>query len=180
MSGLLVARVAALLERLGVPYALVGAGALAVHGVARSTFDLDLMATTATLLDPSLWAELADARVDIRRADADDPLAGVVRIQAEGQRDVDVVIGRLAWQAEAISRARRVRLVGTTIPVVTSADLVLLKLYAGGSQDAWDIEQLLGGASERAAIVEEVQMRLDRLPSSAARLWARIITRDSV
>jgi hypothetical protein len=60
------------------------------------------------------------------------------------------------------------------LPVISPADLILLKLYAGGSQDGWDIEQLLAGDS-RLALVEEVEARLDRLPAECRRLWARIV-----
>jgi hypothetical protein len=172
----LTARVAAVLDERGAAYALVGAGALAVHGVARSTFDVDLFTTEQAVLDPAAWAALAatsGARVDVRRGDAEDPLAGVVRIEAAGERDVDVVVGRLAWQAEVVTRALRVPLAGTSLPVVTAADLILLKLFAGGAQDAWDIEQLLGGP-DRAVLVSDVESRLHRLPPPAGRLWARI------
>jgi hypothetical protein len=177
MRAPLVARVAGVLDAAGIPHALVGAGALAVHGVARSTFDLDLFTTALAVLDDVTWRSLADAgevRVTVRRGDAEDPLAGVVRIEAEGERDVDVVVGRTGWQSEIAARALRVAVAGTELPVARAADLVLLKLYAGGAQDAWDIEQLLAGP-DRAALVQEVESRLDRLPPSAARLWVRII-----
>lgn len=176
MNEPLVSRVAAVLERLGVPYALIGAGALAVHGVARSTFDVDLFATAASVLEPDVWADVSampGTRVEVRRGDGDDPLAGVVRIEAEGERDVDVVIGRTSWQSHVVARARRVPVAGAMLPVVLPEDLVLLKLYAGGSQDAWDIEQLLAGP-DREALVRQVDSRLDCLPPTAARLWARI------
>lgn len=177
MNPTLISRVATLLDSLSVPYALVGAAALAVHGIARSTFDLDLFTTSTAVLDATAWAELAadpDVCVTVRRGDGDDPLAGVVRVEVAGEREVDVVVGRTAWQSEAIGRAEPVRLAGVVIPVVTPADLILFKLYAGGAQDAWDIEQLLGSA-ERSRLVRDVESRLERLPPSAAGLWARIV-----
>lgn len=58
--------VAARLDAAGVSYALVGAGALAAHGIARATFDLDLFTTAAAVLDAGTWATLAlDSRVDV-------------------------------------------------------------------------------------------------------------------
>jgi len=54
--------------------------------------------------------------------------------------------------------------------VVTAADLVLLKLYAGGSQDKWDIEQLL--AADRAGDMRrQVEARLPALPSRCREIW---------
>ena len=45
------------------------------------------------------------------------------------------------------------------LPIVTPADLILLKLYAGGSQDHWDIEQLLA-RDDRDVLVETVNSRI--------------------
>jgi hypothetical protein len=159
----------------GVPHALIGAGALAVHGVSRSTFGLDLLVTDRAVLSPAFWAPLA-ARgdgVDVRAGDDDDPLAGVVRLSRAGSRAVDVVVGRSAWQAEAILRAGPCRLGAVPIPVAAPADLILLKLYAGGPQDAWDVEQLLA-LLDRPALVAAVEEQLSRLPTHAAALWRRI------
>jgi predicted nucleotidyltransferase len=169
--------VTAALDGIGARYALIGAGALAVHGIARSTFDLDLFTTDTASLDSATWETLAtDSRVqlEVHRGDADDPLAGVVRLGIAGERDIDVVVGRWSWQTEAVERSRPVVVAGVRLPVVEPADLILFKLYAGGSQDFWDIEQLLAGA-DRQALVEEVRSRLERLPAECRRAWARIV-----
>jgi predicted nucleotidyltransferase len=169
--------VTVVLDGAGVRYALAGAAALAVHGIARSTFDLDLFTTDAVALDRTTWTTLAtnaSVRVDIRRGDADDPLAGVVRIESEDERDVDVVVGRSPWQTEIVSRARPITAAGVQLPVVGPSDLILLKLYAGGSQDCWDIEQLLAGDA-RQRLVDDVEAQLDRLPGECRRLWVRIV-----
>jgi predicted nucleotidyltransferase len=173
----LIARVATVLDQAGVRYALIGAGALAAHGIARSTFDLDLFTDAETVLRLEAWASLTAAggvRVSARTGDADDPLRGVVRIEADGERDVDVVVGRSTWQSEAIDRAQPLLIAGITLRVVTPADLVLFKLYAGGSQDCWDIEQLLA-ANDRERLIEGVEFRLAALPSHARQLWRRLI-----
>ena len=177
MTRSLLQSVSDLLRARGIPHALIGAAALAVHGVARSTYDLDLMATDPRTLAAETWDRLAGsgtAHVDIRRGDADDPLAGIVRIEAAGERVVDVVVGRFTWQAEAIAAAEPVRIEGGLIPVVTVADLILLKLYAGGTQDAWDIDQLLAAGS-RHEVSRQVAAGLPALPAEAAALWARIV-----
>jgi hypothetical protein len=168
--------VTAVLDGLGARYALIGAAALAAHGVARSTFDLDLLTTDPAALDFAAWADLAanpKLRVTVRRGDAEDPLAGLVRIETGGQMAIDVVVGRGSWQAEAVEAAPRIILAGIEVPVVGPVDLILLKLYAGGSQDLWDIEQLLA-TGDRPALVAGVDARLECLPVAARRLWTRI------
>jgi hypothetical protein len=61
--------------------------------------------------------------------------------------------------------------------VVEAADLVLLKLYAGGLQDRSDIEQLLQ-SGEPEALRRDVNDRLSALPPRARELWERILARD--
>ena len=177
MTTTLLPMVAAVLDRLGARFALIGAAALAAHGVARSTFDLDLLTTDPAALDPSAWAALSanqGVTVSVRKGDADDPLAGLVRIEAQGERAIDVVVGRSGWQTEVVAAAQMVDVAGMTVPVVGPADLVLLKLYAGGAQDLWDIEQLLAVA-DRPSLVAEVNRRLDPLPPDARRAWAKVL-----
>jgi hypothetical protein len=172
----LVARVASMLGARRIPYAMIGAAALAAHGIARSTFDIDLFTTVVDPLDPGFWSDPAigtDVHVVVRRGDAADPLAGVVGFNAEGQRDVDLVVGRWKWQADVVGRATAVEFAGMSVPVVQAADLVLLKLYAGGSQDCWDVEQLLAG-DDQATIIAAVDSQVENLPVEARRLWQHL------
>ena len=156
-------------------FAVIGAAALAVHGVVRSTQDLDLLVTDRRCLEADYWAAMRTAGVEaaVYRGDDADPLAGMVRLGAAGQSDVDVVVGKSGWHAGVIDRAVAERIDDADVPVARAADLVLLKLYAGGPQDAWDIAQLLA-AGERGALSVEIEARLPELPPEAARLWARI------
>jgi hypothetical protein len=114
--------------------------------------------------------------VTVRAGDADDPLAGVVRFKRKTERDVDLVVGRSGWQADAVERAQVVPLYGVRLPVVTAADLVLFKLYAGGSQDCWDVEQLLAGP-DRHPLIEAVDSRIGALPAATRPLWQRLAGR---
>jgi hypothetical protein len=152
-----------------VPHAIVGAAALAAAGVVRSSLDLDLLTLDERVLDRPFWTVLAvgGVQIDVRRGDLDDPLAGVARVTAHSERPVDVIVGRYGWQQRAIERAR---VLPTGEHVVLASDLVLLKLYAGGAQDLWDIQQLLA-ATDRDALVASVEQDLARLPPQAAALW---------
>jgi hypothetical protein len=87
--------------------------------------------------------------------------------------DVDIVVGRHVWQQECVERA--VEMAALEAKVVGLPDLVLLKLYAGGPQDAWDVHQILGlgAAADVPAIVES---RLSMLPKDAITLWRRIVS----
>ena len=176
MTPTLLRRVHEQLSATGIAHALIGAAALAIHGVSRSTFDQDLLATDPRALTPAAWTTLTDeTQVDIRRGDDDDPLAGVVRVTCPGERDVDVVVGRHKWQSTIIEGATALDTPAGPMPVASPEGLVLLKLYAGGPQDLWDIEQLratLGPPLDLA-----VNRHVDSLPGQAREMWTRLTSR---
>ncbi len=172
----LLARITAVLDRAGAPYAVIGAAAMAVHGISRSTADIDLLTLDAACLDAACWTSLSDAgaQVAVRRGDGDDPLAGVVRFDQEAEPPVDLVVGHHRWQARILARAVPAVVLGERLPVVRPHDLVLLKLFAGGAQDAWDIAQFLAGP-DRDALIAAVSADLALLPPRCRRLWSRVV-----
>ena len=171
----LLQRVAAALTAGEVRFALIGAAAMAAHGVSRSTIDQDLLVMDPRVLNAAFWSS-TEAAVDVRRGDDADPLAGVIRLNAPGERPVDVVVGRGAWMSPILSRAPVLAVPGGAMPVADPADLILLKLYAGGSQDLWDIQQLLAVVPDRVALTSAVDDRLADGPPASRALWER--TRD--
>ena len=173
-------RVAAVLDHADARYAVIGASAMAAHGVARSTHDIDLLTLADACLDARLWAPLADAgvAVAVARGDAADPLAGVVRFKEGGKRPVDLVVGRHRWQVRMLERAEPAAVDGSRVPTVQARDLVALKLFAGGAQDAWDVAQLLAGP-DREALIAEVSADIGDLPAHCRKFWERILAGDS-
>jgi hypothetical protein len=155
-----------------VRFAMIGAVAMAAHGVSRSTLDVDLLTTDARVLDQRMWHAAQGASTDIRLGDADDPLLGVVRVRRD-ERQVDVIVGRHAWQTAIVDGARPVDIEGESIPVADAAGLILLKLYAGGSQDTWDIRELLA-AGDASALARTVDARITPLPPRALDLWRQL------
>jgi hypothetical protein len=162
--------VCARLDGATAPYALIGAAAMGIHGVARSTLDLDILTVDRRVLASEFWGDLA-GRADIRHGDAEDPLLGAVRFKSTDTYPVDVIVGRFAWQSKMLDRAERLPLGERHVPVAGAADLILLKLFAGGAQDRWDVEQLLAVRPEAAA---EVATRLADLPPEVAGRWERL------
>jgi hypothetical protein len=154
-------------------YAVIGAYAMAARGYARQTADIDLLTADGAALQAQTWAELRneDWIVDVRIGDFEDPLRGVVRF-SRGRETVDVVVSKYEWINEMIERATPVDLGGITVPVVTAADLVLLKLFAGGYLDTRDVLSLL--AVHDGALVDEVERQLKGLPQEMQSLWARL------
>ena len=162
-----------------IDYALIGAAAMAVHGVSRATADVDFFTVDTKVLDKKLWNALESQGANLRllKGNSDDPLAGNVRLSVGDEEIVDVVVGRHAWQREIIDSSERLSIGEVTVRVARPAGLVLLKLYAGGPKDAWDVRSLLESHERAKAIRMEVDGTVSRLPPECSSLWDRL--RDS-
>lgn len=154
---------------------------MAALGASRSTQDLDILTTDRTTLRSTFWRRLEESGtvVEIRTGDINDPLVGVVRLTRNGDRPVDVIVGEGSWQERILGSASRRLVAEVQVPVVDEIGLILLKLYAGGPQDRWDIEHLLGIATDREKLQADIASRAAELPSRCGRLWSRIITPDT-
>jgi hypothetical protein len=134
----------------GARTAVIGAVAMAVHGYARATGDLDL----ATELDPT--TQLEPIRRELERRgyrtrlslpDAEDPLGGVLTVSGDDFDDVQVInfynpfLTHKTPATQALDAA--VPLPGTELRVVSVEDLILFKLYAGGIRSLADAVGLL-------------------------------------
>lgn len=164
------------LETLGVPYALIGGHAVALRGHPRMTIDYDFLTTERRVLEAGFWASLerTGAKVDARRGDFDDPLAGVVHIELSDGVEVDVVVGKGKWEQGVIDRAEILDAGGLRIPVPRTSDLILLKLSAGGAHDLQDVIVLLE-LSNRESVIREVNERIIDLPPDAIESWRRLV-----
>lgn len=163
------------LQRRSVPHALIGAAAMAAHGVVRSTDDMDLLVTDRSVLHADFWKPLADQgfSVLIGIGDDEDRLAGGVKLEKEGVRSLDVVVGRHRWQADIIERAKPFKLGRVDMPLVQASDLILLKLFAGARQDVLDAEAILEGG-DRQRLEAAVNTQIARLPRHAQEAWRGI------
>lgn len=161
-----------ILDSMGAPFVLVGGHALAARGYPRFTIDVDLLTADTRVLDPEAWKGLAPegASIDARRGDADDPLGGVVHILLGDRTDVDVVVAKWKWEADVIARAEPMLLFEREIRVPTTADLILLKLAAGGYLDLQDAAALLAH-SDRRLITREVEAHIDDVRPDVRGLW---------
>ena len=152
---------------------------MSVAGYTRATQDLDLLVLDEKVFDPRLWADLRAGGIEVEirdgRSDPEDPLKGVVRIvdpSDENGGEVDVVVGRKPrWQLPILARARRVHLGGREVAVATAADIVLLKLDAGGNGDQADIRELLATDPAIVSLVDEGVKEMSR---GCRSLWAQL------
>lgn len=159
----LAAQVDTELREQGCETLLIGAVALAAHGYARNTEDIDL----AVAVPPRRLAVLAEIlrtegrRVELSEADGQDPLGGVITIDASGALPVQIVNfdNSPAGGFPALVRDSWTR--GSPPPeglcgrLPQPEDLILFKLYAGGPKSELDILELLTRCRVDLALVSE-------------------------
>ena len=159
------------LDRCRVRWCVIGGVALAAHGYARYTADIDLLTMDSRVLADPFWSGLAHA-VEIRIADGDDPLGGLVRWISTPPHDL--IVGRGFAMQLAVDTAAWDPILNA--PVATPAALVMLKLEAGAPHDLNDIlalataQAVLGGPDWRSVVERD----LDRLSASARDAWQRV------
>jgi hypothetical protein len=159
------------LEARGIPFCLMGAGALAVRGFSRLSDDLDLLTLRDEVLDPAFWSGVGSP--EIRRGAFDDPLRGLERWSTY-EPPLDLAVGRGHAARFAVETAETMP--GLPCRVATPLALVLLKLEAGGAQDRYDIIGLVERrrAFDGAPWLSEVDAHLDRLSSDARACWREL------
>jgi len=168
-------RVRAILDSMGVQYALIGGWAVGLRGYVRLTTDTDFLTVDRRVLDANVWGELTSEgiHVDPRKGDFDDPLGGVVHIGSKPD-EIDIVVGKWKFEKRIIERAEPMLFHGATMPVPSTSDLILLKLAAGGAQDYADAYQLLK-FGPRDELVAAVKSEISTLPQDAQALWKRLV-----
>ncbi len=145
------------------PGMIIGAVAASLRGQARATEDVDV----SVILDEAKldrFLELACAEgLRPRRPDAIAfaRRSAVLLLEHEPTRvGVDVTIGRLPFEREAVARAEDVVIQDIRIPVATPEDLVIMKAVAHRPHDLEDIRAIvvanprLDAARIRAAVGE--------------------------
>jgi hypothetical protein len=159
------------LQRSGVRHCVIGGVALAAHGYARYTADVDLLTMDARVLHGDFWRGAA-REVEIHIGDADDPLAGLVRWRADPPHDL--IVGRGYAMSTALDSA--VLDATLEVPIASALGLVLLKLEAGGPQDRNDILALAaaGEALDSFDWRESIEKHLPHLSESARAEWQRV------
>jgi hypothetical protein len=135
----------------GVEYLVVGAYALAAHGLPRATGDIDVWVRPSPDNGARVWRALArfGAPMDELRPD-DFAIPGTIFQIGVVPRRIDVItsIDGVEFD-EAWPRRLVVNLAGVDLPVIGRADLIVNKRASGRPQDLVDLDRLTrSGAQE--------------------------------
>jgi len=153
-SPLLMIDVAEHLSARGIPYAVIGAMAAAVHGVVRASLDADAVISAHLATGRELQREFGQKGfgVQLRIGDADDPIPALLEVTDPFANRVDLLIGLRGMEPATMERAAEVTLSGFTLKVIGREDFVAMKAHAGGPVDLADAR----------AVIEANPAELDR------------------
>jgi predicted nucleotidyltransferase len=139
-SALLLLDVVEILRREQVDYAVIGAFALAVHGVVRATTDVDalLFAKPGQLAQLEKLFQQHGFETQLRTAEADDPVTGMLVLRDEFGNHVELLGGLRNMDPQLFSRTLEIDFRGEKLRIAGLEDFIAMKCYAGGPQDLFD------------------------------------------
>jgi hypothetical protein len=140
------------MEKAEVPYAVIGATALAVRGLPRMTQDLDLVVALEDAF-PALDAlEAAGFKsiTPVRRSDEPEPMYVLQR----GGNDVDLLVAAAEPESTVVAEAPTAEVFGVNAPVATLEHLLLMYLYSSQPKHLGDFARIVTEAPVDLAAVE--------------------------
>jgi len=140
-----------LLDKLSIPYAVMGGIAVRAYGVPRPTYDIDVAIVVDRARLPELFAHLRKIDYSIPEPYETgwiDELKGLSLLKLrryirEESLDVDLFLAEEEFLNEVMERRSKAEAEGRTIWLVSPEDLVLLKLLAGRPRDLGDVTDVL-------------------------------------
>lgn len=154
-----------------IDYAVIGAMAASVHGLVRASVGADVvLSSPAAALGrlESLYIA-AGFGTELRRGDAEDPIAAMLVLTDRYHNRVDLLVGLRGLEPEAFERAITVPFQGETLRVIGREDFIAMKAFAGGPQDLADARNVLAAAADALdlPLVRRLAARYGRAAAAA-------------
>ena len=152
-SPLLLLNIIKLLNRLRIPYAIVGAFAASFYGWVRATLDADAVISVRgddeKFRKLLLLFENAGLKVQVNRGDFLDPVGCVVNIRDKFHNRVDLLMGVRGMRDEVYGRVKTAVFMKQKIKVVGIEDFIAMKIYGGSVKDLQDVTAVLEAGPRR-------------------------------
>jgi len=149
-----------------VEHAVIGAMALAFHGVIRASLDADALLFLEGRSVESLADEFRKSgfMVEVRIGDVDDPIPALIVLQDSHENRVDLLAGLRNLDSKAASRTVPSDFEGVPLRFIGIEDLIAMKLFAGSQKDLDDARQAMAvsRASLDVSLLQELALRFGR------------------
>ena len=142
-STLLLLEIVPILNKLNIPYAIVGAFAASFYGAIRASLDADAIISVDgggdKLKDLLTQLRKEKFKVDFIRGDSEDPVTGVINIQDTFHNRIDLLLGIRGMGIEAFERTVQSSFMGAVVKFIGLEDFIAMKVFAGSPKDIQDI-----------------------------------------
>jgi hypothetical protein len=142
----ILARLAAALERHGIPAMVIGGQAVLLYGEPRLTRDIDVTLGVGTDRLASVLELLPEIPLKVLPGDVETFVCRTMVLpalhEATGVR-VDLVFSFTPYEQEAIARARGIALGGRLVRFASPEDVIIHKVFAGRPRDLEDVATIV-------------------------------------
>ena len=159
------------LQTVEVPFAVIGATALAARGLPRMTRDLDLVVVIEDAFDALAALEGAGfvSVSPVRRSEEPEPM---YVLHSAGGIEVDLLVAAGEPESTIVAEAPQAEVFGVDAPVATLEHLVLMYLYSNQPKHLGDMARIVTETSVDLAAVERylAEVHPEMLPVLATRV----------
>ena len=147
-SALLLLDVVEILHRERLPYAVIGAFALSVHGALRASIDADalLYVDFGRLKQLGELFRASGFGTTLRPRGDPDPVLGMLILTDGHGNQVNLLGGLQGMDPQVFSRTLEIPFGGQTLRIAGREDFIAMKCFAGGPQDLLDARSAYAGA----------------------------------
>lgn len=142
----LLARIAATLKKLKIPYMVVGGQAVLVYGEARTTKDIDITLGVGVEELPALLRAIKKINLEPKIKDVERFVRDTMVLPVMDKKSgigVDFIFSFSPYEKQALSRVRKFKIGITMISFASLEDLIVYKMIAGRPRDLEDIRSLI-------------------------------------
>ena len=142
----IIARVAIALKNHKIPYAIIGGQAVLVHGQPRITRDIDISLGVDADRLPDMLGIVAETGLVPLTKDPKDFVSRTMVLPALDEASsvrVDLIFSNSLFEAEAIKRAKTIKILGQDTSFASPEDLIVHKVIAGRAVDLDDVKSVI-------------------------------------
>ena len=175
----LLKRLAAGLDREGIPYMIIGGQAVLFHGEPRFTKDIDITLGVDTAALEKVRALISNLNLDILVTDIEDFVNKTMvlpSMDASSGIRIDFIFSYSPYERQAIERAVGAAIDTVSIRMASLEDVVIHKIVAGRPRDIEDVKTILlkNPGFDRAYILHWLRQFDESLKESFSRRFEDI------
>ena len=142
----LLQKIALCLEKYGLPYMVIGGQAVLLYGEPRLTRDIDITLGCDITRLPDLLNSVQELSLTILPKDIETFVKQTMvlpTIEEESGVRVDFIFSFTPYEAQAIERAKAIKIGEKTVKFASVEDLIIHKIFAGRPRDLEDVKAIL-------------------------------------